>query len=175
MTRSQRPVKRWSRADSTGRRRWRSSRKLELETVPWLPRALGNAAACEGRKKTIPFSRHKRVLPPSTITSEGCAGSACTDIDDRLIPTPCVSSYVSLVSTFPWFHSSSLSFSSSWWLQKLVDHSIVFDSLKSSFGCKKILAICGHAYFLLLFLFLSLFFLLFWFILFLRLFRPCDN
>lgn len=27
-----------------------------------------NAVACGGRKKTIPFSRRKRVLPPSAIT-----------------------------------------------------------------------------------------------------------
>lgn len=74
MTRSQRPVKRWSRLDNAGSRRCGGARGGGgggLETVPscaspfWASR---NAVACGGRKKTIPFSRRKRVLPPSAIT-----------------------------------------------------------------------------------------------------------
>lgn len=58
----------------------------------WLPRASGNTAACGARKKTIPFSRHKRVLPPSAVTREGSTGSACTD---TLPPAPvCVRAHV---------------------------------------------------------------------------------
>lgn len=73
MTRSQRPVKRWSRPDNAGSRRCGGARGGGggLETVPscaspfWASR---NAVACGGRKKTIPFSRRKRVSPPSAIT-----------------------------------------------------------------------------------------------------------
>lgn len=60
MTRSQRPVKRWSLSDNAEGDRDRRRRGSEPAPSGKTP-----AGACGGRKKTIPFSHHKRVLPPS--------------------------------------------------------------------------------------------------------------
>lgn len=40
----------------------------DWKRFPLAPLPSRNAVACGGRKKTIPFSRRKRVLPPSAIT-----------------------------------------------------------------------------------------------------------